>query len=284
MRKRMISMAAALIMLITAVCAVPVSAAKRWTIGGNLAISTGLGEAQASVNPAEYLFNPVTEDGSVSVEQFSILDDSDPAANGFFVLAAKEYGLKPWYSAQNADTTKMTANDAACVMYYLNTTLLNGTENYTFDSGIQKYLKTVNWKTEDRVDEYNYFEAKLSLLSVEEYVKYYKKFGYKMLNYNGNLDYYGFWKLRTPGGNGWQLMAINGNTGYFVPQSWAENSLYRLRPCFYLDRDYFKNQKIDLASAGSAVISMLKSEYTRDELAGAGYSDEELAALFPAAA
>ena len=283
MKKRLVSMAAVLMLLLTVVSA-PVHAVKRWSIGSALKISSGVGGTQTASNPAAYLFRPVTSDGTVSVEEFSLLDDSDPDNSGFFVLAAKEYGLEPWYKVQNADTTKMNPGDENCVMYYLNTTLLNNTEGYTFDDGVKKHLKEVSWKTEDRVDEYEYFDAKLSLLSVEEYVKYYTKFGYRMLNYNNNLDYYGFWKLRTPGGSGWNLIGINGNTGYFEPLSWGEQGLYRVRPCFWLDKDYFKTQKIDLASAGSEVKEMLKRVYTREDLEGAGYTKYELDELFPSAA
>jgi len=65
-----------------------------------------------------------------------------------------------------------------------------------------------------------------------------------------------------------QILSIDGGA---LPTK----NYYYIRPVFWLDKDFFKNEKIDLATAGADPLAEVK-KYNYHELALAGYTDEEI--------
>ncbi len=48
------------------------------------------------------------------------------------------------------------------------------------------------------------------------------------------------------------------------------------RPVFYIDKDFFKDVKLDLSKAGAKVLETIRNEYSYNELLSCGYSQDEL--------
>lgn len=79
-------------------------------------------------------------------------------------------------------------------------------------------------------------------------------------------------------GNQIQLYIVPDSLNYIRTGYASENTKY-LRPCFYLERDYFKNTRINLNTAGKYVKIMLRDEFSKSELKNI-YSDDELKLIF----
>lgn len=202
-------------------------------------------ESASYADPAAYKFYP-----EKSNDGFSLLD-ADSEGN-VFVLAGDKY-------SDNVDhgPTKIDLTNSASVGYYLNTTLLNredSTEGKVLNSGIKEHLMDHAWLSNNPTNDYE-FTAKLSLLSYSEYLQYYEKFGPKIGGANS------WWRLRSVSGNG---------NGQYVSASGSSVTIGTgagvVRPCFYLDRDYFKTNRIKLDLSGSDVLRHIRATYPRAEL------------------
>lgn len=135
------------------------------------------------------------------------------------------------------------------------------------------------------------FKAGVSVLSKTESDKYMEKFGAQCrLNETGTAGNGAWWYLRTEryyGNSGANMLTVQGNTGQAwnkgVSEPTKDGAGYvtpYIRPCFYLDSDFFKTVRLMLSNEtgyvlGSAVKEMLVSQYTVADLETI-YTDDEL--------
>lgn len=257
MKKRIISMVSVLMLLCSIVC-VPVGATlavPEW--GAALPVNT-------KVDPDENKFYPAEQNANGGWDGFSILDTD--ADGNLFILAGNHYGQA------SRGPAVFNPSDSTSIAYYLNTTLYNGNADKKLNDGIKANLIEYDWPTNGGTRADYTWKGKLAILSYDEYLKYYTKFGPK----TGGAD--SWWHLRSVGSNDQVRGVSAGNTADVTIGS---DDLSSVRPCFWLSRDYFKTNKINLSLSGTDVISLLKTNYTRNELATAGYTNTELASLFP---
>ncbi len=256
MKKRFISMASVLTLLVSIVC-MPAHAALQ---------VPGWGQAlpvESQVDPDENKFYPAEKNSNGGWDGFSVLDTD--ASGNLFILAGNSYGTA------SRGPAKFDPADSTSVAYYLNTTLYNGSATKVLNAGIKANLIEYDWPTNGGTQADYTWKGKLALLSYDEYLTYYKKFGPKIGGMNSS------WLLRSVGSADQVRTVSAWNSTIQITGDDNQN----VRPCFWLSRDYFKTNKIDLSLSGSDVVTMLKTKFTRSELAGAGYSSNELAELFP---
>lgn len=212
---------------------------------------------------------------------FILLERNDGVS---FIGTTDNYGSVPFDKKSNV---KFDPNSPDNVGYYLNNSLLNGESVGTvLPESIRKFIKrdTV-WFTEAGNAQSNapydyYTTAAISLLSYQEWQKYYKKFGF-----DNGYNPIGWW-LRSAKGSGdiKDILAVRTNASTdFRGQAFQYGGSFALmvRPVFYITNDFFLNVKLDASTMGSAVKNMMVTNYTLNELSGAkaGYTADELAAI-----
>lgn len=233
---------------------------------------------------------------SGSSKKFILLDSGDDSNSKFFVLSMDSYGTKAFDSdnTQRFDTT-----DSNNIAYWLNNdfkTLGNGTGNI-LPEGILNHINTQHiWLTEAGHPNgncpYDYdVVAGIALMSQTELIQYHPKFGLRDDIPGAGTTSAAGWLLRTARGlqvdTGNYLLVVRtddhssdglGNTH----QTTAVYAGYHVRPTFYLNRDFFKNVKLDLSTLGDNVKNAIKAEYSLDEIIGgsAGYTLEEVYSSF----
>ena len=230
-------------------------------------------------------------------EKFILLDTTAGADGKFFVLANKSYGSHKFDSSGKTASAsqKFDPADTTNIAYWLNNDFVaNGNpvtdaegtvtaENKMSavilekdENGEYKYLDADHeWLTEagkaDGACPNDYIvKSALAFLSRQEFLQYKDKFGYK----DGSGDN---WWLRTGRASGKIDVFVGSSTYKGTFSNYAYNS-GPVRPVFYLNDEFFKNVKLDLANTGSEVISVIKNNYTSNELDI--YTDEELAEYF----
>ena len=169
----------------------------------------------------------------------------------------------------------------------------NGTR--TGEAIISEFI--TNWASKVKIEPYT-VSAKLSLMSITEYKKYQDIIG---LSGIGVDDYHGM-MLRTPR---WQFYTSESGDYRYILLGWggtmvrnngsgnkmtlvhnddggaqAQNGGMYVRPCFWLDKDFFKNVKIDFDSAGEKVLTEIRNSYEYEDLEELGYSKLELGVIF----
>ena len=162
-------------------------------------------------------------------------------------------------------------------------------------SKLTAYMEEHEWDTEagyavsEPMPAYS-VTYKIGLLSKAELSKYYREFGW-IVGASGDWNNRGWWLrsrferavpeissyealLRNTQADGidYDTLGKLGCTGT-VP-GWSK----AIRPCFYLNKDFFKNVKLDVASMGKSVKEALVNNYTYDEMenGAAGYTASEL--------
>ena len=139
-------------------------------------------------------------------------------------------------------------------------------------SAMKKYVSEADFKVDTANDKTVYVRCKLMPLSVGEVRNNVNK-----IDFSTNS-----WWLRDyasdSSGNQIQLYIVPDDLKYIRTGDASENTKY-LRPSFYLERDYFKNTRINLNTAGKYVKTMLRDEFSKSELSNI-YSDEELNMIF----
>lgn len=254
---------------------------------------TALNVSKAS--PAEYLF----KSGDYT---YSLLNKDE---NGnYLIFCADRYGkisLKKTAVNNIFDPSPENTDDLNLAVY-LNNDFLNGTSTYgsmsasnsmtQIDSAIKDYIVEHDWyiegndqaaDTDKHLSEIttNDFsvKCKIALLSWSEYIKYSDKIGYASTQYiDKNLSTSSTIVLRTPNKSSTGLYLFQEKSGDIssslnVTTIKAPSTAF-LRPCFYVNKDYFKNTH--LKDMGNAVKSVLKT-FTDAELKAAGYDDDEIA-------
>ncbi len=149
-----------------------------------------------------------------------------------------------------------------------------GTKEYTFPSVLNNYIKDHEWFIEAgnfggyAPADYT-VTSKLSVLSRTEWAKYYTVIGTKPTGARFNQTW-----MRTGSGNTAQTVtiAVNGGVhpGYASGKTRAINGAAKskndVRPCFYLDKTYFAENKIDVSSAGDEVKKFIRENYAREDM------------------
>lgn len=124
----------------------------------------------------------------------------------------------------------------------------------------------------------------VALLSYSELLKYKDKIGYGIMG-NNSTDFGTdgtMWKLRTTAdyasqsvvGLGVAMTSKDNKEGY-VGKVGNGGYNFWIRPCFWLNNDFFKNVKLNLTHTGAEVKKALKNNYTYEDLKGI-YSADEL--------
>lgn len=229
----------------------------------------------AKNTPADNVFY-VDGQGFILLGQFH--DDKSK----FYVMSESFYGTAAFDKNGYAAFAPETEGN---IGYFLNNDFLtDGNGGKKLPEKITEHIDyNHTWWTEkgltdgDCAEDYS-FTAGISLLSVSEADLYYGVYGWQP---NGEK---GGWWLRTQKGNSSKIddniFAMGGendtNRGNADEALCTEEK--NIRPAFYLDKDFFKEVKLDVSKTGKNVGKALKTAYTSDEL-GDLYTSDELIAL-----
>ena len=197
----------------------------------------------------------------------------DRLSDGFLVMTNKVYDARKF---DEDGTQKFDPDDENNIAHYLNNEFF---KEYIPD-GMKEYIRERNWKTEggniSGICPQTYFaNCRISLLSFEEYNKYYKKFG--TVDHDNEID----WWLRTGDGNKKENVIAGGgvytNWGKFVSSDAALQC--GLRPVFVISDSFFENTQINTVKIGKNVKDALLKNISAENMAKAGYSPERLRSL-----
>ena len=254
--------------------------------------------ANVADNASEYVFTIATDATQYPFRfKFVLLDtDAESTSSRFFVIGSANYGAGPIHNAGDK-LFSWDPTDPETLSGYLNNTWINaggptttekpvgsgsGAAIYTLIPQIKNYIDMNHEWAMPGYDNLTTAEKStitcgVTVLSRDEHEAHKEKVGYigETAANHSNQN----WLLRSPQtaaqANGLYISTTTGNRG-----AAAITGTYRFRPCFWLDVDFFKNVKLDLANTGSAVINALKENYTREELAQVGYTNDELNSIF----
>lgn len=227
-------------------------------------------------SPKENIFRV---DGDV--QEFVLLETTDSNSSKFFIFAKDFYGNKAF---DNRGSIVFDVNNPNNVGFWLNNDFLkfgfgdkNG-KNFKLPDGIIEHIdKEHEWKIEAGLnvgahsDRYG-----VSLLSQEELLKHKDKIGVKDTIADAGTFTVSGWMLRDVYQSALSFRYGGPYEGFGNIWVWGVQELgMAVRPVFYLDRDFFKEVKLDLNNIGANVISMFRKMYSMDELREI-YTDEEL--------
>ncbi len=204
-------------------------------------------------------------------DKWVLIDSTD---EGFFVTPTQNLGKH----AMDADNTCVfDPEDTNNIAYFLNNDYLTtGYGNKILPQQMKEHLVLRNWATESGNTEvdYVYTECKVALLSVEEYLKY-----ADVIGCYDDESWWG-WYTRTPYLNTptSTALAIGGEQGGVGVQVNA-NIVCGIKPVFYLDKDFFKEEKINLNTVGHNIRKAMQENYTKQELS-AIYGEAEITQIF----
>lgn len=207
-------------------------------------------------------------------QEFILLDHDD---EGFFVMTRKYMG------AHNYDpdmTTLFDVNDENNIGYWLNHDFLeNGNSysdvDYKLPNQIKKHLVEREWLCEAEPEDVA-VKGKIALLSVTEYKKY-----ADIIGTNDDVDSskgspWNYWWLRSTTGLASETaMNVDLSAGTSALVMYASAAItnpgkvqnpYGVRPVFYLDNNFFLEEKVQLQTLGGNVADKLKKAYTKEQL------------------
>lgn len=223
---------------------------------------------------ADYAFTATTNG---TVYHYQLLDEiTADGKKQYFIYCNDLYGKNPATSTSYHFDPDVNNNIAK----WLNTTFLDGEQGNDFvalDTNIKTYIAEHDWLVEANSNSTTPYpttdysvKCKIALLSITEYAKYSDRIGWGAY-VGGELisnAYHVFLRSPLRGGKD-QLRTLYEATGNTASTT-VSNTEARIRPAFYVSEDYFRNVKLDLATAGSGVkriISKLNpSIYNEDEL------------------
>lgn len=237
----------------------------------NVISNSSLGVSQRIANtPDEFLFS--LKDGSDTKEYILLKSVNANQNDGFFIMTN---GYTEKGAAFNTTPYGITSDDkkgtktADSVLYDTDKSgsiaaRLNSDDYINEHFPLMKdYINTHTWYTEKgyQLEAYK-TECKIALLSLTEYKQNADRIGYLP---NGEQMQ---WWLRSPHQNVtnyavWEFLA-NGE----IANSYNLNSTYQnrvVRPCFYLNEDFFKNVKLDTNAMGEEVKKTIRESLTLEE-------------------
>ena len=239
--------------------------------------------ARKAQTPEEYLFT--TEDDADTKEYILLKNVNAKENDGFFVMTNgyTENGIP--YDINSYGTTSSDhkgTKTAQSVVYAPDRAgsvaqRLNSEEYITEHFPLMKdYINTHTWYTEQGYELASYkTDCKISLLSVTEYAVNYDRIGCKP---NGEEKQ---WWLRSP-----HTTVKDYAIWEFLPRgtincAWDMGSTYSnrvVRPCFYINEDFFKNVKLNTSTMGSEVKKAIRETLSLEEARNL-YSNVEIADL-----
>lgn len=210
---------------------------------------------------------------------FSLVDYKDGEA---FVVTNNSYGLHSF----NTDGKQIfNPKEESSIAYWLNTEFLNnGNDGIRLPEEFDDYYSAHTWNTEpgnsEGAAEEAVFQAKISLMSLDEFLTYKNKIGFSA-EFDTTHGESGYWGLRTPSKNNksYYLAANLTDLGAFVERVASPESKTVVRPVFYLKGKFFSEIKLDTSYMGSDVKKILTGLLNDAQMRAIGYSDSEIAVI-----
>ena len=211
--------------------------------------------------PNDYGFEE--DDGD---KKFTFLDISRFGGENKIFILRRDCGSK---MCVNFNGGELNIDAVGSMAYKMNT---ESFADAALTSAMKKYISEADFKVDTANDKTVYVRCKIMPLSVSE-----------VRNNVNKIDFStDSWWLRDyasdSSGNQIQLYIVPDSLSYIRTGYASQNTKY-LRPAFYLERDYFKNTRINLNTAGKCVKAMLRDEFSKKELSNI-YSAEELKLIF----
>ncbi len=239
-----------------------------------------------------WVFTPADAEKNVgnSKQTFTLLETKDAAADGLFIFANDSYGGCAFDTAgsQKFDITSETniankltklAEGSWTVDWWGNPKTIKFPQSFVNNLKVHEWFTEAGNASGDAPADYA-VTTKLALLSYAEWKAYHAKIGYNYYPYRA--DQFALRTPRSPAANEILRVVRNdvnnqSNNGRVINMS-AKTTANDVRPCFYLDKDYFLNNKIDVSSAGAEVKKYIVETYPDYEAlrAKTGYTNSEL--------
>lgn len=218
----------------------------------------------------------------VDGQGFIMLGQFHDTKSTFYVMSESFYGTAKFDENGVAAFKPKTEGN---IGYFLNNGFLtDGSGGKKLPEKITDHIDYNHvWWTEkgledgDCAEDYS-FTAGISLLSASEADLYYGVYGWQPAGEKGG------WWLRTQKGSSAKVednifvMGGENDTNRGNADEVLCTEEKNIRPAFYLDKDFFKEVKLDVSTTGKNVGKALKAIYTADEL-GDLYTSEELIGL-----
>lgn len=225
----------------------------------------------------EIVFSP---DGSD--KRFVLLDEKE---DGYLVISFDMYGARKF---DPDNTEKFNPDDSNNIAGFLNGEFIEkgnyySGKTYKMPDAIIRNVVEHDWVTEaggPHTDFQKDYVARcgFAVPSKTEVMEYYDVFGYADDTSIKNM------LLRTSAGTIAQTggTMLNYITSHVTKAGMVRNSTanknYGLRPIFYLDKDFFKNERIKIATVGDDIRKLIKTKHTVEELSQI-YSSAEISKL-----
>lgn len=223
--------------------------------------------------PDENVFRLAGDD-----QEFILLDTADDDNSAFFVLSKQDYGNVSFGTSQKFDI-----NDKKSIAYFLNNDFRERTYQYMTKQVLDYIDYNHVWYTEpgnpSGAGTTSYTTTcGLAVMSLTEFHQYKDKFGIMDNIDNTKTD---AWWLRSArvGGDINSVFVIGLNPKLLGnQQEWSIRGGTALRPVFWLKRDFFKDNKLDLEHTGANVLKVINEKYKAEELQNekAGYLNHEM--------
>jgi len=212
-----------------------------------------------------------------SNQKFLLLDETDDNNSKFFVCGIGYYGRK---AINSGGKHKFDPNDPQSMAYFLNNEFLT--------QGTLSGFKLNYHKLPDKIIEHIDFnhvwdceEAKpggdagapykikcgVVLPSQTELIKYKDIIGWddNYRSFDNDVTLYP-WGTRSVSNDGYILSARANVNMTQLSTFGTTTELMGIRPVFYLDLNFFKDVRIDIANSGKKVIELFKKYYTLDDM------------------
>lgn len=223
--------------------------------------------------PSENVFRLDGDD-----QEFILLDTADDENSAFFVMSKQDYGNVSFGTKQKFDI-----NDKTSIAYLLNNDFRERTYQYMTKQVLDYIDYDHVWYTEpgnkDGAGETSYTTTcGLAVMSLTEFHQYKDKFGILDNIDNTKTD---AWWLRTArvGGDINSAFVIGLNPKLLGnQQEWSIRGGTALRPVFWLKKDFFRDNKLDLEHTGENVLKAVNETYKSEELQNdkTGYLNHEM--------
>lgn len=236
--------------------------------------------------------NPTSNFFYAAGERLLLLEETNDPNSTFYVMTA---AVKGRHAFDPGNTSKFDIEDTDNIAYLLNHDFLDADKGIAdASSGAKSYLSAAIlsyldynhvWWTEpsgkgNATEDYSY-TGPVSLLSRSEYTKYWGKFGW-----DPQSAIQSGWWLRTArdtnATNAYVALGVANSYPTESANAWgntwdkdASTTGYYIRPTFWLNNQFFLENKVEVSTMGAGIKQMLTERYTKEQLKGL-YSDAEL--------
>ena len=232
---------------------------------------------QANSN-ADYTFE-------VDGKKFVLAKEQNVKDAAYFVVAADAYGdiylesksteTRGWkhFSLENGGFVNDNGTTMETMLLGEGNDYAGGNEKYALPDEFDAYIDMDHsWPyVVDKYGTVRAFNSGVTILSFSDFKNYSDRIGYKdnLFNIEG-VDYYTLLRDYSYTKRAGVHTTASGN----VLEDGRDTKKYQVRPCFWLSKDFFEDNAIDLTKAGSGVIDIIKnSVYTDKDVAAQTYAD-----------